>query len=389
MEKRWVKGLFLIMALFFLVLASCAVPKEVTSQKPSVEEGELQAPQTSVKEPWETKWDNWLEAGKKEGCVTIYATFSSLSRNALMRAFGDKYGIRVEVVSGKGAEISQKILSEKSAGLNIVDLYIGGPTTLVEVIKPHGILAPLEPVLILPEVLDPKAWWKGEPDWIDKEHIVLAFQAYPSNAMALYTEVVKPADIKSYRDLLDPKWKGKIVMNDPTLAGTGSAWVGIVGDKIMGMDFLRDFAKQEPVITRDQRLQVEWIARGKYSIAIKPKEEIVQEFIEAGARLVHHTPMEGTQLASGSGNLAILEKAPHPNATRVFVNWLLSKEGQTVWSKACGSQSGRTDVTTEHVIPSMVRVPGVPYFTSYSEEYMSKKEDFYKIAMEIYGHLIK
>lgn len=381
-------GLSLIAMLFVLLAASCTTSKDVTSQKSKVEGDEIKAA-APHKQSWELQWDNWLKAAKKEGRLTIYGTSSNASRDALMKGFRDKYDIDLQMTVGKGGEISERISSEKRAGLDLVDLYVGGPTTLVEVIKPRGFLAPLEPALLLPEVLDPRAWWKGELDWIDREHIVLAFQAYPSSAMTLYTPVVRAEEIKSYRDLLNPKWKGKFVMNDPTVSGTGSAWIGIVGDKIMGMDYVREFAKQEPVITRDQRLQIEWLARGKYPIALKTKDETVQEFIAAGASILDHTPVEGTQLASGSGNLAIFKKSPHPNATRIFVNWLLSKEGQTIWSKAYGSQSGRNDVTTEHVNPSGLRAPGMKYYTSYSEEYMSRKEEFYKIAVEIYGPFMK
>lgn len=330
-----------------------------------------------------------MEAAKKEGRVVAYSTAGAETRTALVQAFRDKYGIALEVIVAKGAEVSQKLLTERRAGLYLADLYVGGSTTMVTELKPAGAMDPLEPALILPEVVNPKVWWKGQLDWIDRDHLAIAFLGYPSATIGINTDYVKREEMKSYRDLLNPKWKGKMTLNDPTMAGTGAKWVGVVGLQITGLDFMRELVKQEPYIIRDQRLQVEWLAREKYPIAIQPKSDVVAGMIRAGVPLEMITPVEGTYMSSGSGNVALLNKAPNPNAAKVFINWLLTKEGQTLFSKAQMCQSGREDVSTAHLDPSEVRVPGMKYFVSYSEEFTKDQPEHMKMAKEIFGSLMK
>lgn len=382
------RGGIILLTSFLLFLFSCAESRSVTLQKPQIEELKVQSEMVS-KESWQIKWDNWIKIAKNEKRVTIYGTMQNTVFDVLKPIVLDKYGIPIEVIMGRSNDIAAKILAQERAGIHLADVFIGGPTPIIAMIKPEGYLVSLNNILLLPEILEPKSWWKGELDWADKDHMVLAFFAYPLEPLGLNTTKVTPKDIQSYRDLLNPQWKGKIVMNDPTITGSGSNWVGIIGRGIMGIDFLREFARQEPVIIRDERLQIDWLAQGKYYIATQPKSEVITEFINAGAALVRHTPVEGGYLTSGSGTVAIFKKAPHPNASRVFVNWLLTKEGQTFISKAYGAQSGRIDVTTEHLPPGVTRVAGRKYLTSYTEDYVLKNTEVYQIAREIYGPLTK
>lgn len=127
--------------------------------------------------------------------------------------------------------------------------------------------------------------------------------------LSVNSDLVKPDDIKSYKDLLNPRWRGKIVMFDPTIAGAASRWVAVVADKYMGLDYIREFVKNEPVITRDYRLQLESTARGKYLITIGSHPDILAEFIKLGAPIKPVIPQEGAFLTGGSGLVAYLNKA--------------------------------------------------------------------------------
>lgn len=394
MGKSLVRIVAVVLLLGVLLLVACA-PKGAATPAPAApapqpEERKV-VPQVAAtaKAAWEAEWEKVLEAGKKEGRVVVYGTFGAETRARLVRGFKDRYGMSLEVITAKGAEVSEKLFAERRAGLYLADLYIGGSTTIVTQIKPAGVLDPLEPALILPEVLDPKAWWRGNLDWVDRDRLILAFLGYPSAPLGINTDHVKPAEMKSYRDLLNPKWKGKISMNDPTVAGTGAKLVGVIGMQITGLDFMRELVKQEPFILRDQRLQVDWLARGKYPIAIQPKTDVMGEARRAGAPITDLTPEEGTYMSSGSGCMALINRAPHPNAAKVFINWLLSKEGQTIFTQAQMAQSGRVDVTTEHLDPVEVRVPGKKYFEAYSEDFTKLQPEHMKIAAEIFGPLMK
>lgn len=340
---------------------------------------------------WQAAWNRFLPEARKEGKVSIYSTAPGVIRNEVGPAFKDKYGITVEDLAGRGAEMATKLLAERRAGLYIADVYIGGSGTMVRQLKPAGVLAPLEPLLMLPEVLDPKAWFGGAIMWVDPPiNSILSFLAYPNNSFAVNTNLVKPEEIKSYRDFLNPKFKGKIIMNDPTTAGSGSMSFRVLGFNILDLDFFRDLARMEPIIVKDQRLQVEWLAQGKYSIAYGAQTAIVSDFQRVGAPISYVTPKEGTYLTAGSGNVSIVSKAPHPKASQIFINWMLSKEGVSLFSRAFGSHGARVDASTEGIEPVMVRQPGVKYWIgAHTEEFQLKEPEMMVFANEIFAPLLK
>ncbi len=342
-------------------------------------------------ESWEQDWKKTMDAAKDEGKVTIYTTASGSTRVALTKAFTKKYGIQLDLLVGRGAETAEKLSVERRANIFTADLYIGGSTTSTTSFKPKGFLAPLKPLLILPDVTNSKLWYGGGLFFTDKERQYVAIPVLtPANSyLAINTDLVKPGDIASYKDLLNPKWKGKIIMNDPTIAGAGSRWFAVVADKYTGLDYMRHLAKQDLTITRDRRLQVEGLARGKYAIAIGSQPDELESLIKAGAPIKPLIPEEGTWLGGGPGCISYFDRAPHPSATKIFVNWLMSKEGQTVYSKAVGAQSARLDVPTDHLTKDDMRDPSVKYFISEDEEFLIKIKDYENKAKEIFGFLAK
>lgn len=373
----------LICSLVFLsliYLTGCASREKTQSQAKSA------LPKVEIKEQaakWEIELAELLNSSKKENRVVVYSTVGSEPRIALTNNFQEKYKITPEFIAGRGAEISQRIFTERKANLYLADVYIGGPTTLTNELKPAGVFEPLPPYLFLPEVLKPEAWYGGVLPYLDKEKVALAFAAYTSPSIGINTELVKESEVKSYRDLLLPRWKGKIIMNDPSVAGTGSTWFSMVALKIMNLDYMRELAKQSPVITRDQRQQVEWLARGKFAIAITPKPEEMGEFANAGAPIKNIAPDEGMYLTMGSGNGAIFKQSPHPKAAKLFINWLLSKEGQYTYSKSMNVQSAREDIPVDHLDPIKVRKPGIKYFT-HTEESLLTEPKMWPVAREIF-----
>ena len=237
-------------------------------------------------------------------------------------------------------------------------------------------------------MLDKKAWVGGEIPNIDEKHTWVGLLAFPQPPVFINTQMVKPGEVKSFNDLLAPKWKKNIVMYVP-ITGAGLAWAYNVGDVIMSHDYLRAIAKQEPIIVDNSRLQCEWIARGKYPIAIGARSENQTEFIKLGAPVQLISPIEGVHLTSSAGGVGLFKKAPHPHAARLFMNWALTKEGGTLISKAIGGQSARNDVPTDFLDPNMVRQPGIKYFNTMSLKHIEKKQAFVKVAKEIFGPLMK
>lgn len=346
--------------------------------------------QTALQNGWEDELQKTTEAARREGKVVIYMTAGAEVRTALVKSFGEKSGVALEATSVSGNQMSERLIRERKAGLYLADIYIGGATTPITILKPAGVFENLETSFILPELKDPeiikRTWWDGSLLWVDQDHKVIALLAYAQDWALINTEIVKVEEIKALKDLLNPKWKGKIVMFDPTTTGAGGQLFGALATYITGLDYWREFAKQEPVILGDHRLMVEWVARAKYSIAVAPRPNEVQEFQKAGAPiLLLPPPTEGIHLVAGSGTAALINQAPHPSAARLFINWLLSKEGLTIFSQAFGSPSARLDVPTNFLPPDRIRQPGVRYIWAGGEDYLVKEPALHKDAREIFG----
>lgn len=385
MNKKFV---FVMLFVSSFTIFACA-PRSAPVEKPSFPgTGALQV-QATGKEAWEVEWEKAVVEGKREGKLMAYVYSGPEVREAVGKAVREKYGIEISWVAGSGRELAARTFNERKAGLYIVDFSISGTSTALNILKPAGVLEPVDSYLILPEVLDSRAWYIGKLPYFEKAHMIFSFRASPTNTVTINTQMASKEEIVSYRDLLNPKWKGKMAWLDPTIGGSGNQFFSVVGEIIMGYDFMRELAKQEPVFTRDRRILVEWLARGKYAMAFGAETGQVKSFKEAGASIEEFTPKEGAYMTSGSGNVFIYNRAPHQNALKVFVNWLLSREGQNLLSRVEGYQSARVDVPTDHLPQTKIRQPDKKYFMADTEEWERDKEKRFELAGEIFGHLLR
>ncbi len=339
---------------------------------------------------WRPKWDTTIAEAKKEGSLVVYAGSIGEAGRALAQAFKDKFGITLELVQGRGEEIVARINSERKAGIYGVDVGLPGMSWYFNSIKPMAITLPIQPLLILPEVLDTSKWREHRLPIGDKAgHLaVILLGAQPH--LSMNSDVVKAGEITSLSDLLQPKWRGKIVMNDPSVGGAGSEVFTFTVREVMGLEkgtaFMKALAGQEPVIIRDLRLMTEWIARGRYPLGWGPDPAPTAEFIRSGAHLTIPTLKEPRATTSATCNIMVLDKAPHPNAARLFANWLLSKEGATVFSKSYGYPSTRLDVPTEGIDPGLLLGPNEVIL---GEDYQLAKGEMRKLAADIFRSRIK
>lgn len=375
-------GLFLIVA----ILLSCT-PKSVPLKETIPTETQSQILKLNDKEAWELEWEKILAEAKKEGTVVILCGDASVQA-PLTQEFKKKYGINAEFVIGRGNERWAKVVAERRANLYMNDIWLSGIDTMINQLKATGASDPLYPDLVLPEVVDGKYWQAGRLSWVDKDRYVLRFLGGFSAPLAINTNLVQVAEVRSYKDLLNPKWKGKMTMNDPTVSGTGQSWVAnMLASGKLDSDFMVKLIAQEPLLLRDQRLQADWLARGKYPIAIAPKGDVVREFSGLGSPLQLIMPVEGTHVAEGGGYISILNRAPHPNAAKVFINWLLSREGQMVHSRAYGKPSLRVDVPDDFIDPAERPRPGMSFYEQDEKFYVEGKPRFMQLAREIFRPL--
>ncbi len=331
-------------------------------------------------------WEKTIEAAKKEGRVVIYAASIGDAKQALTKGFKDRYGIELEFILGRSSELVRRLITERNSGIYAVDAGLQGLTTYFNQIRSLNALVNLEHLLVLPEVTDHRKWRSGKLNWTDKGKTALTFCATTAPYISINTTMVKDEEVASNEGILAPKFKGKIVINDPTIAGNGAEWFSYIVLEAFGREkgekYMRALALQEPVITRDQRQQVEWVARGKYAIGLGLTQSEVVKMAHLGAPIKFVNPKEGLPLTSGPMNVMVFDKAPHPNATKVFVNWLLTDEGGRLASQGSGYPSERVGVSNKSFDP--ITVPG-PKDVLPGEEYKLAQNDMIKLARNIFS----
>jgi len=327
-------------------------------------------------------WDQILAAAKKEGAVTVIGPQGSETRDALTLGFQKKYPqIRVDLLSMAGSQIGPKLLTELAAVRNTTDVLVTGTTTALESLLPAKALVSISSQLGGPNTADQSKWRGGKLTFADEAQTYnLVFSEYVKAPFIYNFKMVSRAEFKSWKDLLDPKWQGRIAFKDPTSAGGGlgnsTLWYT---HESLGKEFIRKLlAQKDLVIARDDRQILDFAARGKYPIVIGPSDVLTNEFIARGLPLEHLHPdtlKEGTYITAGNGSLAIPRNAPHPNALRVYIDYLLSPAGQLEWSKAARFASLRRDVPKDHVQDILVPKEGMPYPDISMERYVNLREE--------------
>jgi iron(III) transport system substrate-binding protein len=302
----------------------------------------------SAKPGWQTEWEKTVEAAKQEGKVVVSIPTSAELRKALEAGFQKEFaGIDLELSAARGASNINKIVEEQRAGVHRVDLHMGGTSSIITGLLAQNLLEPLQTRLILPQVREAKNWWSGHL-WADSAHqYVYSFLAYLTETLWYNSNRVKAENITSYDDLLDPRWKGEIAILDPRTPGSGeSTWAFLW--RIKGENYLRRLVGQELLVGRNLRQLAEALVKGKVSLSIGVSYYTYLPFIKAGLPVKPlPAPKEGIYASTGSGNIVMLKNAPHPNAAKVFLNWLLSRDGQLAVSKALGQPTRRLDVDTQ------------------------------------------
>jgi ABC-type Fe3+ transport system substrate-binding protein len=322
----------------------------------------------------EQSWKELIAAAQKEGKVVVFGPAHQEVRRILPVEFKKRFGVEMEYMGGRGGAAAAKLRKERAAGLYTADAALAGIQTMSRRFYKGGMLAPVKPLLMLPEVLDGSKWTKGEPWFIDPEKkYALRLFSYVAEMFTINTDYVKPADYKTAKDLLlNPKWKGKIVAHDPRRSGTGSNKAAQLYLKY-GKDFLQKFyVDQEPRISRKERQITDWLLRGTYPIIMGGDFAEMEKMRKEGLPIksLFFLPDLPASLSGGNGNLVVFDKHPHPNATKLLVNWLASKEGLEIYARASKRATTRTDINELAFLPPQrIPQPGVEYFDTYDWEF--------------------
>ena len=293
-------------------------------------------------------WQRLVAAAKKEGKIVIGAPPGSDFRNELQAALKKRFELDSEFIQAPGPNLMGKIVAEKKAGATTVDAFLIGPCTGNPLLK-SDLFEPLAPAMVLPEVKDPSKWFAGHL-WADNQsgqHLLYSFVAQVAPQIYYNTQLVKPQELGSYNDLLDPKWKGKIGLRDPRVPGGGLAMWAFLLD-LKGEEYIRKLAQQDMFVSRNARQIADALAKGSLALTIGVGYRDFDAFLDAKLPVKQlSTLKEGTYVSGGNGIVGIIKGAPHPYAAKVFFNWLLSRDGQELYGKTTQQPTRRLDVETK------------------------------------------
>lgn len=338
------------------------------------------------------EWLALIAAAQAEGQISIVAS-SSRDYDPVYSQFSKKFGIKTVISYGGGSEHADRVLAERRAGIYAVDVgHVGGNTVNRRMI-PAGAVAPIMPLLVLDEVKNPANWY-GDKLWFvdaDQKHVIahsadfdVAFEFF------INTKLVKDADIAALKtpdDILSDKWRKKIVALSPMLGQSGNSYFRYALLPSYGLGWMEKFVKSGNVeFVTNSRLIEDGLAGGKYAFAIFAIAAPLDKMQAQGLPIKRYEHIfegvDGTMTAGSTAQVVqAYDRAPHPNATKLFLNWLLSKDGQTfihdnLRNAPNPRNSLRKDVPKTNVPPSTIPIEGVKYYPiDLLPEYQSQREE--------------
>jgi len=326
-------------------------------------------------------WDKVVEAAKKEGEVILWGQAGEQRRAFWKVAFEKAYpGIKVNLyMAPTNSHRDRRFEQEVKGGVFKADVFVGGAGSALVRYKPAKQIRPIKP-LLRPDILDAKHWSGGEVPWMDHDKayfLVSDALAYPT---ATINGSVKDPPT-SYQDLLSPKFDGKIVMSDPLKSGGGFAFAAFVGSEpTLGREFLRKFfANKRVIFNMDDRQMAEWVDSGRALVGINMRPDEIRAIQKLGGKLrvVGDLRSGGKTIGQTIGNDGILwlpaSDSPHPNATRVYVNWFYSVAGQQAMVDALDIGSNVAGVNQTNVDKWSRPRAGVAYTNTMSEDIVNNE----------------
>jgi len=334
-------------------------------------------PAVAHAQDWKAEFAKTVAAAEKEGELIMMSQPNQAARDYIGREFAKAYPkITLSISALDPPQYIGRLKTERGAGKYLWDVALAGYVPAY-VLSHDGALDPIVDEFVDPEIRNPALWGGWDEALTDVGHkYVFAMSNYIAgpwyDALHVAPDKVEKLGLKV---MLEPELKGKVVWHDPTLLGSGQGYAYLLYDKL-GKDGLRTLIVDQKAQLAQQMFQVvEVMARGNAWIGIGPPvRSLIKPYEKAGiktdVRAMGNTPDRNANVMGGSF-LSVFNKRPHPNATRVFVNWLLTKDVQIELAKALDQGSRRKDlpVTT---LPDETPIPGAHYFAPQREENIPK-----------------
>jgi iron(III) transport system substrate-binding protein len=273
-----------------------------------------------------------IAAAKREGKLVFYTAIDLKVAESLAKRFEAQYGIKVQVERTGSERVFQRVAQERASRIYAVDVLDGSDQALFITWKREGILEPYVP--------HDAAKWPADVRDADGAYVATRYTLMP---IGYNTNLVKPEDApKSFADLLDPKWTGRIVKAHPGYSG------GIVTStfqvaRALGWGYFEKLGKQKVMQIQSSTEPPKKLALGERAISADGLEYMHITLQESGAPIAIVYPTEGTPIIPGCSGIA--KNAPNPNAARLFMNFLASRDTQQFLVDAAGLRSYHPDVT--------------------------------------------
>ena len=314
---------------------------------------------------WQAQWQKLIAAAEEEGRVVAVAAPNPGQRDYLLQQWKKDFpNIELSLSIHSGSQFVPSVVTERAAGKYLWDIFISGPSTGYLSIR-EGLFDPLLPELMRPDVMDESVWGGWQDAFYDHDRkyllgLVSDLQSPYYDARAIAPAKAAAEGLKLF---LDPAYKGKIVWFDPRREGPGAPFMVLIY-RVLGADALwHVMVDQEPFFVSSQPDAATAIVRGKAVLACSGNARgSLEPFRKAGVdfdvRPLGSTPETCFRGTAGS-SLAVFDKRPHPNASRLFVNWIMTQQVGAGLSKAQGYDSRRSDVPP--LDRGMVATPGARY----------------------------
>lgn len=378
MKRHWQITWLGITLVFVLLGAACAPQATLPpTPAPTIAPQPTRAPTAApaAPGPQEQAVAKLVEAARKEGRVNVYSfALTGDIGLAIQRGFQDRYNIRTDIITGRGAEFVERIKTERRTGNvtgDLTDFSLVHATAL----KSAGATVSTSDLPVFQE----KDVWRINPFLSDPEGHLLAYRNQHIGPY-MNTNLVKPGEEpKSYKDFLNPRWEGKIVGPDPTFSGGSyQLLIPLLENNKLDLDTVKAIGQRLKFVVGTRQV-AEALSRGEFSLGLATTDLDVSSFLNEGA------PIRALAMQEGIGVLispvARIKDGPHPNAAKLFINWLLTKEGQTVYTKAASVAPMRKDVADARHPNMRVDVPISPEDHKMAEKTSKLFQEKYFISL--------
>jgi iron(III) transport system substrate-binding protein len=311
-----------------------------------------------------------IDAATKEGRLTLYTAMNTDQSAVMVKAFEEQFpGISVESVERTGGPLQEIIRAENQAGKLRADVIEqSDPALMVELSTEDKLIADYEP---------PSA---GDYP----EGTVLEGRIYPAyvqlHSYAYNTQLVKDGPPSTWEDFLDPAFNGR--RTTPAPAAGGCAWVlSMFQRKELGPDYWEKLAATNVTVVNSNTQMIKSLGQGETMVTTM-LDPVARGAIAEGAPVAMVYPKEGVapcQYAAGT-----VVDSPNPNAGKLWLNWLLSESGQSVWVKDLKGYSARTGMDRPEGLPDDVKIWEVPF-----DEYMSLHDSWIAEWNKIFNYTPK